>query len=43
MERTAKQLGPLTAEQREAIDAMTRSLTSKLLHAQIVELKKKGE
>ena len=43
MERAAKQLGPLTAEQREAIDAMTRSLTAKLLHAQIVELKKKGE
>ena len=43
LERAAKRLGPLTAEQRETIDAMTRSLTAKLLHAQIVELKKRGE
>ena len=43
LERAAKRLGPLTEEQREAIEAMTRSLTAKLLHAQIVELKKKGE
>ena len=43
LERAAKRLGPLTAEQREALDAMTRSLTAKLLHAQIVELRKKDE
>jgi len=43
LERMIKRLGPLTAEQHAAIDAMTRSLTAKLLHAQIVELKKKGE
>ena len=43
LERAAKRLGPLTAEQQEALDAMTRSLTAKLLHAQIVELRKKGE
>jgi len=43
LERAAKRLGPLTAEQQEAIDSMTRSLTAKLLHAQIVELRKKGE
>ena len=41
--RAAKRLGPLTAEQQEALDAMTRSLTAKLLHAQIVELRKKDE
>ncbi len=35
--RAAKRLGPLTAEQQETLDAMTRSLTAKLLHAQIVE------
>jgi glutamyl-tRNA reductase len=43
MERAAKRLGPLTPEQREALDALTRSLTAKLLHPQIVELKKKSE
>jgi glutamyl-tRNA reductase len=43
LERMIKRLGPLTAEQHAAIDAMTRSLTAKLLHAQIVELNKKGE
>jgi glutamyl-tRNA reductase len=41
--RAAKRLGPLTAEQQEAVDALTRSLTAKLLHPQIVELRKKGE
>ena len=41
--RAAKRLGPLTVEQQEALDALTRSLTAKLLHAQIVELRKKGE
>jgi glutamyl-tRNA reductase len=43
VQRAAKRLGPLTAEQQEALDALTRSLTAKLLHAQIVELRKKGE
>ncbi|HWB32915.1 MAG TPA: glutamyl-tRNA reductase [Acidobacteriaceae bacterium] len=43
LERAAKRLGPLTPEQQEAIEAMTRSLTAKLLHPQIVELRKKGE
>ena len=43
LERAAKRLGTLTADQREALDAMTRSLTAKLLHPQIVELRKKGE
>ena len=38
--RTAKVLASLTPEQREAIDAMTRSLTNKLLHPQIVALRK---
>jgi glutamyl-tRNA reductase len=43
MARAAKRLGALTEEQREAVDALTRSLTAKLLHGQIVELRKKGE
>jgi glutamyl-tRNA reductase len=41
--RAAKRLGTLTPEQQEAIDAMTRSLTAKLLHPQIVDLRKKSE
>jgi len=41
--RAAKRLGPLTAEQQAAIDALTKSLTAKLLHSQIVDLRKKSE
>jgi glutamyl-tRNA reductase len=41
--RAAKRLGPLTPEQQAAIDALTRSLTAKLLHPQIVDLRKKSE
>jgi glutamyl-tRNA reductase len=41
--RAARRLGELTPEQHAAIDAMTRSLTAKLLHAQIVDLRKKQE
>jgi len=41
--RVAKRLGPLTPEQQAAIDALTKSLTAKLLHPQIVDLRKKSE
>ena len=41
--RAAKHLGNLTPEQQTAIDALTRSLTAKLLHPQIVDLRKKSE
>ena len=41
--RAAKRLGRLTPEQQAAIDALTKSLTAKLLHPQIVDLRKKSE
>ena len=41
--RAAKRLGELTPEQQSAIDALTKSLTAKLLHPQIVDLRKKSE
>jgi glutamyl-tRNA reductase len=41
--RAEKRLAALTPEQRAAVDALTRSLTAKLLHPQIVELRKKSE
>jgi glutamyl-tRNA reductase len=41
--RAAKRLGPLTEEQQAALDALTKSLTAKLLHPQIVDLRKKSE
>jgi len=37
--RSAKRLGELTPQQREAIDALTRSLTAKLLHPQLTALR----
>jgi glutamyl-tRNA reductase len=41
--RAAKRLAALTPEQQAAVDALTRSLTAKLLHPQIVDLRKKSE
>ena len=41
--RAAKVLASLTPDQREAVEAMTRSLTNKLLHPQIVALRKSSE
>jgi glutamyl-tRNA reductase len=41
--RSAKRLASLTPEQQAAVDALTRSLTAKLLHPQIVDLRKKSE
>jgi glutamyl-tRNA reductase len=41
--RAARRLGPLTPEQQAAIDALTKSLTAKLLHPQILDLRKKSE
>jgi glutamyl-tRNA reductase len=41
--RAAKRLGELTPEQQSAIEALTKSLTAKLLHPQIVDLRKKSE
>jgi glutamyl-tRNA reductase len=37
--RAAKRLANLTPEQQAAVDALTRSLTAKLLHPQILELR----
>jgi glutamyl-tRNA reductase len=41
--RAAKHLASLTPEQQAAVEALTRSLTAKLLHPQIVDLRKKSE
>jgi glutamyl-tRNA reductase len=41
--RAIKRLGSLTAEQQEAVDVLTRSLTAKLLHPQLTALRKKSE
>jgi glutamyl-tRNA reductase len=41
--RAAKRLAALTPEQQAAVEALTRSLTAKLLHPQIVDLRKKSE
>ena len=41
--RAAKVLGGLTAEQQAAVEAMTRSLTAKLLHPQLAALRGKSE
>ena len=38
--RAAKRLGGLTAEQRAAVEALTRSLTAKLLHPQLTALRR---
>ncbi|HEX9200940.1 MAG TPA: glutamyl-tRNA reductase, partial [Acidobacteriaceae bacterium] len=43
LSRAAKRLADLTPEQQAAVDALTRSLTAKLLHPQIVDLRKKSE
>ncbi len=37
--RSAKRLGSLTPEQRDAIETLTRSLTAKLLHPQLTALR----
>ncbi|QNI35421.1 glutamyl-tRNA reductase [Edaphobacter albus] len=39
MARAAKRLNGLTDEQREAVEALTRSLTAKLLHPQLTALR----
>ena len=41
--RAARRLANLTPDQQAAVDALTRSLTAKLLHPQIVDLRKKSE
>jgi glutamyl-tRNA reductase len=38
--RAAKRLGALTPEQQAAVEALTRSLTAKLLHPQLVALRR---
>ncbi|HWZ51187.1 MAG TPA: glutamyl-tRNA reductase [Granulicella sp.] len=38
--RAAKRLGPLTPAQQAAVEALTRSLTAKLLHPQLVALRR---
>jgi glutamyl-tRNA reductase len=39
LSRSAKRLAALTPEQREAVEALTRSLTTKLLHPQLTALR----
>jgi glutamyl-tRNA reductase len=39
LEKTLKQLGPLTQEQRQALEVLTHSITQKLLHDPIICLK----
>lgn len=41
--RAAKALGGLSAEQQAAVEALTRSLTAKLLHPQLTALRGKAE
>ena len=41
--RAARRLGTLSAEQQEAVEALTRALTAKLLHPQIVALRNKPD
>jgi glutamyl-tRNA reductase len=41
--RSAKRLATLTVEQREAVDALTRSLTAKLLHPQLTALREAAQ
>lgn len=41
--RAAKRLNGLTAEQREAVEALTRSLTAKLLHPQLTALRQAAQ
>jgi glutamyl-tRNA reductase len=41
--KLAANAAPLTPAQQAAVDALTRSLTAKLLHPQIVDLRKKSE
>jgi glutamyl-tRNA reductase len=40
MAKAAKRLGTLTAEQQSAVEALTRSLTAKLLHPQLTALRR---
>jgi glutamyl-tRNA reductase len=40
IERARRRLGPLTAEQEKALDALTTGIVNKLLHLPTVELKK---
>jgi glutamyl-tRNA reductase len=39
LDKTLKQLGPLTEEQRQALEVLTHSITQKLLHDPIIFLK----
>ncbi|MHB8067402.1 MAG: glutamyl-tRNA reductase [Desulfobaccales bacterium] len=39
LEKTLKQLGPLTEEQRQSLEVLTQSITQKLLHDPIIFLK----
>ena len=41
--RAAKRLASLTPEQREAVEALTRSLTAKLLHPQLTALRRPAD
>ncbi len=40
IERMRKKLGPLTAQQEEAVDALTRSIVNKIAHLPITELRR---
>jgi glutamyl-tRNA reductase len=43
MARAARRLADLTPQQREAVEALTRSLTNKLLHPQLTALRQRNE
>lgn len=43
IERLRGRLGPLTSQQEEAIDAITRGIVNKIAHAPIIELRRKAD
>jgi glutamyl-tRNA reductase len=43
MQRQASRLASLTPDEREAVEALARGITAKLLHDPIVELKERSE
>ncbi|PYV11500.1 MAG: glutamyl-tRNA reductase, partial [Acidobacteria bacterium] len=42
MERFGSRLGPMTPDQREAVDALLRGIVNKILHGPITELKSRA-
>ena len=42
IERVRRKLGPLTPEQEEALEALTRSIVNKIAHGPISELRRQA-